>query len=183
MGGCPSGQRELTVEGRVAEMDNARKGNLAVANAIRYYVSAGYTVSVPLADTARYDLVVERKGVFQAIQCKFAGYEGNPGVFSVPLYVSGGNRSAGNRRIKYQLNDFDILFILCASGRMYAIPLREVVGQTTINVGRSSRWSRWEQYLLSDVGGNCSLAEESAGEHFPNSAKPLGDGDAEPSPR
>ena len=79
-------------------MDNKQKGNLAVASAIQHFVSGGYTVSIPLADTAKYDLVVERDGRFQSVQCKYAGYEGNRGIYSVPLYVSGGNRSAGNRR-------------------------------------------------------------------------------------
>ncbi len=153
-------------------MDNKQKGNLAVASATKHFVSAGYTVSLPLCDTAKYDLVVEKDGVFQAVQCKYAGYEGNPGIFSVPLYVSGGNRSAGNRRIKYQQKDFDLLFVLCANGRMYVLPFEEVAEKTTINVGRNSKWSRWEQYVLQEAGGDCSLAEGSASEHSPNSVKP-----------
>lgn len=164
-------------------MDNKQKGNLAVASAIHHFVSEGYTVSIPLSDTARYDLVIEKDGAFRAVQCKYAGYEGNPGIFSVPLYVSGGNRSAGSHRIRYQAGDFDLLFILCANGRAYAIPFEEVADQVTVNVGRTSKWSKWENYLLRDTGDYCSPAEESAGENFPNSAKPLGDGNAEPVPR
>jgi len=133
-------------------MDSKQKGNLAVASAIKHFVSAGYTVSIPLSDTAKYDLVVERDGTFQAVQCKYAGHERNPGIFSVPLYVCGGNRSAGNRRIKYQPGDFDILFVLCANGRAYAIPFQEIAGQTAVNVGRESKWSKWEQYLLPSAG-------------------------------
>ena len=71
-------------------MDNKQKGNLAIASAIKHFVSAGYTVSIPLADTAKYDLVIEQGGTFLSVQCKYAGYEGNPGVYSVPLYVVGG---------------------------------------------------------------------------------------------
>ena len=163
-------------------MDNRQKGNLAIASAIRHYVSAGYTVSIPLSDTAKYDLVVERNGRFQAVQCKYAGYEGNSGIFSVPLYVSGGNRSAGNRRIRYQREDFDLLFILCANGRTYAIPLYKIAGHTTVNVGRGSKWSKWEKYLLPKAGDDCSPTEESVGEHSSKSAKPSSDGNAEPSP-
>jgi hypothetical protein len=104
-------------------MDNKHKGNLAIASAIKHYVSAGYTVSLPLSDTAKYDLVVERDGAFRAVQCKYAGHERSQGIFSVPLYVCGGNRSAGNRRVRYQEGDFDLLFVLYANGQMYAIPL------------------------------------------------------------
>jgi hypothetical protein len=161
--------------------NNKQKGNLAVASAIKHFVSAGYTVSIPLTDTARYDLVVERDGTFLAVQCKYAGYEGHPGVFSVPLYVCGGNRSAGNRRLRYREGDFDLLFVLCANSRMYVIPFEEVAGQTTINIGRESKWAKWERYFLPDTGDHCSPAEESAGDNFPNSAKPLEGGNAEPS--
>jgi hypothetical protein len=139
-------------------VDNKTKGNLAVASAINHYVSEGYTVSIPLTDTAKYDLVVEREGVCQRVQCKFAGYEANPGIFAVPLYVSGGNRSAGNRRIRYQAGDFDILYVLCTNGRTYAFPLQEIVAQVTISVGRESKWSKWERFALL-ASGSCSPAK------------------------
>jgi hypothetical protein len=162
-------------------MNSKLKGNLAVASAIAHFISEGYTVSIPLADTAKYDLVVERDGVFQAVQCKYAGYEREPGIYAVPLYVSGGNRSSGNRRIRYNLKDFNVLFVLCPTGRQYLIPFEEIAEQVTINLGRSSKWSKWERYLLS-VGGNCRPAEEFAGQLSSKSVKPTGDGNAEPSP-
>jgi hypothetical protein len=140
-------------------MDNKQKGNLAIASAVKHCVSSRYTVSVPLADTAKYDLVVERDGKFQAVQCKYAGYEGNRGIFSVPLYVSGGNRSAGNRRVKYLPGDFDLLFILCANGNQYIIPFEEIADQITVNVGRASKWSKWERFLLPKTGDDCSPTE------------------------
>jgi hypothetical protein len=153
-------------------MDNKLKGNLAIASAIKHFVSNGYTVSLPLCDTAKYDLVVERDGAFQAVQCKYAGHERSDGIFSVPLYVCGGNRSAGNRRTGYQQGDFDVLFVLCANGRMYAIPFVEVADQSTVNVGRESKWSKWEQYHISGTGDHCSATEESVDENSSNSAKP-----------
>ena len=153
-------------------LDNKDKGNLAVASAIRHFVAEGYTVSIPLTDTAKYDLVVERDGAFKAVQCKYVGYEGNPRIYSVPLYVSGGNRSAGNRRLKYQLGDFDTLFVLCANGQAYAIPFQEVAGRTTVNLGRRSKWSGWERYLLAGTSEIRSAVEESTDDNSSNSAKP-----------
>jgi len=164
-------------------MDNKQKGNLATASAIRHFIASGYTVSIPLTDTAKYDLVVEQNGVFTSVQCKYAGYEKESNLFCVPLYVSGGNRSAGNRRIKYQRKDFDILFVLCANGHEYAIPFEEIAGQTTINVGRQSKWSKWERYLLLSTSNHCSPVKEFTGENSSNSVKPLEVGNAEPSPR
>ena len=64
MGGYPSGQRGLTVTKsslpKEFNVDNKHNGNLAVASAIHHFVSEGYTVSIPLSDTAKYDWVVER---------------------------------------------------------------------------------------------------------------------------
>lgn len=161
-------------------MNNKYKGNLAVASAIAHFVAKGYTVSVPLADTAKYDLVVEKDRQFIAVQCKYAGYQRSTNIFAAPLYVSGGNRSAGNRRIKYQVNDFDLLFVLCANGQSYAIPFEEIAGQTTINLGRTSRWSKWEKYLLG-ASEQCRSIEESIEQFSSNSVKPWEDGNAEPS--
>jgi hypothetical protein len=143
-------------------VSNKQKGNLAVASAITHFIASGYTVSIPLADTAKYDLVVEQLGVFHAVQCKYAGYEKSKGIYAVPLYVSGGNRSTGNRRIRYESKDFDLLYILCASGCSYLIPFDEAVGHVTINVGRSSKWSKWECYLLS-TGDCCRPVVETTG--------------------
>ena len=84
--------------------------------------------------------------------------------------------------MKYQNQDFDVLFVLCANGRLYAIPFVEIAGQTTVNVGRESKWSKWEQYVLPSTGDICSLTEESVGENSSNSVKPPEDGNAEPNP-
>jgi hypothetical protein len=148
------------------------KGNLAVAAAMRHFVSEGYTVSLPFGDSAKYDLVVEREGGFRAVQCKYAGQENSPGIYSAPLYVCGGNRSAGNRRVKYCQSDFDLLYILCANGRSYLVPVEEVAGMSTINVGRNSKWSKWERFAIQD-GDNCSPTEEFVGENSSNSVKPV----------
>jgi hypothetical protein len=86
-------------------MDNKLKGNLALASAIAHFVTMEYTVSIPLADTAKYDLVVESGGNFQAVQCKYAGFERTMGIYSVPLYVSGGNR-------KLNINQKILMFYL-----------------------------------------------------------------------
>jgi hypothetical protein len=129
-------------------------------------VARGYVVSIPLSKSAKYDLVVELDGKLSRVQCKYAGYGRRTG-----LYVSGGNRSAGNRRIKYEVLDFDLLYVLCESGGTYCIPMNQVQGRITLNLGRDSKRSRWEPYRLS-AGEIRSPVEESTGEPLPKSAKP-----------
>ena len=38
--------------------------------AINYFTCQGYTVSLPLNDTQWYDLVIEKEGILQTVQCK-----------------------------------------------------------------------------------------------------------------
>ena len=69
------------------------------------------------------------------------------------------NKQKGNLAIASAIKHFDILFALCANDRAYAIPFQEIAGQTTVNVGRKSKWSKWERYFLPGTGDDCSPAE------------------------
>ena len=50
---------------------NKDRGRAGLSQAIAYFGTNGYTVSIPLNDTQWYDLIVEKNGVFQTVQCKF----------------------------------------------------------------------------------------------------------------
>lgn len=50
---------------------NKDKGRSGMSLAIAYFGANGYTVSIPLNDTQWYDLIVEKNGIFQTVQCKF----------------------------------------------------------------------------------------------------------------
>lgn len=39
---------------------NKQKGNCGLAMAISYFVTKGYTTSIPLNDTQDYDLIIEK---------------------------------------------------------------------------------------------------------------------------
>ena len=45
--------------------------------AIAYFTSKGYTISTPLNDTQWYDLIIERDGKFETVQCKCTGFKNN----------------------------------------------------------------------------------------------------------
>lgn len=45
-------------------------GRIGLSMAINYFTINGYTVSVPLNDTQWYDLIVEKDGHFETVQCK-----------------------------------------------------------------------------------------------------------------
>jgi hypothetical protein len=53
-----------------------RKGNLAEIEVIRHAIQLGHRVSLPYGEDAPYDLVVERNGRLEKVQCKFVQSDG-----------------------------------------------------------------------------------------------------------
>ncbi len=49
-----------------------RKGDIATSRAIATFTAVGYDVSIPLTESAAYDLVVEDEKRLFRVQCKFA---------------------------------------------------------------------------------------------------------------
>jgi hypothetical protein len=49
-----------------------RKGDRAAAQAIATFTALGYDVSIPLTESAAYDLVVDDGDLLRRVQCKFA---------------------------------------------------------------------------------------------------------------
>jgi hypothetical protein len=49
-----------------------RKGDIATARAIATFTAMGYDVSIPLTESAAYDLVVDDGAALARVQCKFA---------------------------------------------------------------------------------------------------------------
>lgn len=97
--------------------NNRDKGRAGLSLAIAYFGSNGYTVSLPINDTQWYDLIVERDGVLQTVQCKFTNSKDNV----IALRSCGGTKGIEYDNI---LNHpLDLLF--CADGRknLYVIPM------------------------------------------------------------
>jgi PD-(D/E)XK endonuclease len=49
-----------------------RKGDIATARAIATFTTMGYDVSIPLTESAAYDIVVDDGTQLARVQCKFA---------------------------------------------------------------------------------------------------------------
>lgn len=48
-----------------------RKGDYAVARAIATFTKLGYDVSIPLTESAAYDLILEKEGILKRVQVRF----------------------------------------------------------------------------------------------------------------
>ena len=50
-----------------------RKGDIATSRAIAYFTAEGCDVSIPLTESAAYDIVVDDGAALFRVQCKFVG--------------------------------------------------------------------------------------------------------------
>jgi hypothetical protein len=93
-----------------------RKGDLATASAVARFARMGFDVSIPLTESAAYDLVVDDGEGLRRVQCKYCGaargqvdlrqIHSNSGGYVVKLVPP---------------NAYDWLYILAADGCEYLI--------------------------------------------------------------
>lgn len=99
---------------------NKEKGRAGLSLAIAYFGTNGYTVSLPINDTQWYDLIVEKDGVIQTVQCKFTASKDN----TVYLNSTGGTKGTTYDNI---LNHpLDLLFCADKNMNLYVIPMEDL---------------------------------------------------------
>jgi len=114
-------------------MNSKERGDLAVGQAISFYISSGFEVCLPIGDKRNYDLVVEKNGELRRIQVKYAGLYNPKGRCYAGLRITGGNQSFHYTK-KYGDDDFDKLFILTEKGEKYEIPWNQVRARNELSI-------------------------------------------------
>lgn len=109
-----------------------RKGDIAKSKAVATFTEQGFDVSLPLTESAAYDLIVDVVGVLFKVQCKFSSNQHNAHLFQVDLRRIHSN-SQGYVKKKYAEGDFDWLYVLTAEGKEYLIK-KPLAGRSTINL-------------------------------------------------
>ena len=104
--------------------ETQRKGDIATTKAIAYFTEKGYDVSVPITESASYDLIVEKDCVCYRVQCKYSNNK------SVDLRRIHSN-SKGYVVKKNKINDYDWLFVFYKN-KLYLI--KECKAQSTISM-------------------------------------------------
>ena len=125
-------------------MNTRQQGALGVAKAISHFASNGYSISLPIADSQRYDLIVDN-GTLLRVECKTSSYQklrGNTAYYNVALKTSGGNRSWNKKPVPINADDCDLLFVHCLGGPNYLIPTASVNGRGTLQL--SPKWDRYK---------------------------------------
>ena len=103
-------------------MDRKTRGRLGMTMAINYFTSQGYTISIPLNDTQWYDLIIEKDGKFETVQCKATGTDDN----RISLRSSGGTNGGVYDRVTNH-TELDYLFCIDKDLVMWNIPMKDLL--------------------------------------------------------
>jgi PD-(D/E)XK endonuclease len=91
-----------------------RKGDSAVAQAIATFTRMGFDVSIPLTESAAYDLIVDADGTLRRVQVRYAG---NTNVDLRRVH----SNSKGYVVKKTVKQVYDWLFVLTGENKKYLI--------------------------------------------------------------
>lgn len=109
---------------------NAKQiGRIGLSMAINYFTFKGYTVSIPMNDTQWYDLIIEKDGVFQTVQCKATQSEND----TIDLRSTGGTSGKVYDNIKNH-SELDWLFCVNKEFDMWLIPVKEITSNKQITL-------------------------------------------------
>lgn len=123
-------------------MKPKEKGDLAVAQAISYFMMNGYEVCLPIGDKRPYDIVVEIDGVLSRVQIKYAGWYSGDKKYKAALRTMGGNQSYYTSK-KYSEHDFDLLFVYVENGRKFVIPWANLSNRNSVSI-ETSKYAQYE---------------------------------------
>jgi len=121
-------------------MNSKQQGNIGLGAAISWFTANGYTVSIPLTDSQAYDLVVDA-GELKRVQVRTTTVETKANTWSVGLRTMGGNRSGTGKVTRLSRDKVDLLFVMCANGWLFLIPLTEITATNCLSLG--PKWARF----------------------------------------
>lgn len=121
----------------------SQQGNIGLGMAIAYYSSQGFPVMIPLNDTQKYDLVIEKDGSLKKVQIKTTkGKSKDKEYFVVQLKHSGGSNNK-QAITKFDNTLSDILFVYTIDKTMYEIPTSKIANICALTLN-----SDWDKYKV-----------------------------------
>ena len=91
--------------------NNKDRGRIGLSMAINYFSCQGYTVSVPLNDTQWYDLIIEKEGKFETVQCKCTATD----TGTIDFRSTGGTKGSTYDNI---LNHSELDWLFCVDKKL-----------------------------------------------------------------
>lgn len=105
----------------LASMNTKLQGNIGIGQAIAYFTSLGYIVSLPLNDSQKYDLIIDN-GKLLRVQVKTTRTKSKYGVYEVSLTTNGGQ--FGREAQRLDPASYDLLFVYCFGRHPLSISVR-----------------------------------------------------------
>jgi len=90
--------------------ETQKKGNIGLVETIANLTRNGISVSIPISESEKYDLIGEKNGICKTIQVKFAKIHKD----SIPVNLRSIWTNGNGYQIKHRKKqDFDILAVYC----------------------------------------------------------------------
>lgn len=115
--------------------ENHRKGNIALLKAQTRAVEKGFTVSLPIGDHCRYDMIVDDGQNLLRAQVKYAGSVSN-GAVLIELRKTNAHTAAKKKKPQvYSPDEIDLLLVyLPVTDQVYAFSSDQIGGKTGFNL-------------------------------------------------
>ena len=120
------------------------QGNLGLGKAIEYFTSHQITVSLPLNDTQKYDLVADINGQLKKVQIKTTRHQKKSGSYEVLLKNCGG--ASGKCTVRpFDKHESDFLFVYSMDEKIYLIPTSAIDNINSITI--SKKYAEYEVFV------------------------------------
>lgn len=149
-----------------------QQGNIGMGCAIAWYAAHCWTVCVPLTDSQKYDLIVEKDGEIRRVQVKTSRSRAGNG-YQVALRTARGDREGASFE-KFDNAKADDLFILTDDGATYRIPTQSLTAKSYLSLPGPYGQYRVEMpradALMTNQAVSNTATEASAGAPLPSGA-------------
>ena len=103
-------------------MSRKQTGRVGLSMAINYFTIQGYTVSLPMNDTQWYDLIIEKDGIFETVQCKATETKDD----IIDFRSTGGTKGKEYDNVNNYQDKLTYLFCVNKDLNMWLIPLKDL---------------------------------------------------------
>src|ERR1700748_2209953 len=103
----------------VKNKNHRKQGDAGMGIAIGWFASNGYCVCIPLTDSQKFDLVVEKDGKLKKVFVRTTTFN-RRGYYECGLRVQGGNKTQFVSRL-FDKSWADIVFIITGDGQKFLI--------------------------------------------------------------
>ncbi len=112
----------------------SEKGDIGLTKAIYELTTQKYSVSLPISESKKYDLIIEKDNICKTVQVRYSKISERIPSIVIKL-ASGWSDKQKNHIIKRNISDYDILAVYCPNtDSMYYLEAEEFKNGTTINL-------------------------------------------------